>query len=56
MQLRDPMNKVHEAFFGTLGSSTDQKRSDNLMYNLMFNPFDVLEQAPQQKVLGETTT
>jgi hypothetical protein len=56
MRLRDPMNKVHEAFFGTLGSSTDQKRSDNLMYNLMFNPFDVLEQAPQQKVLGETTT
>jgi len=53
-EMRDPKSAITNAFFGTLGSQKDHSRSDEMMYNYMFNPFDLMEQATQQAPMGET--
>ena len=45
LRKQEENNPIAEAFRGTLGTVQDQESSDNIMYNLMFNPFSNFEQA-----------
>lgn len=36
---QDAMHKVKEAFGGTMGTAAEHESRDNMMYNIMFNPF-----------------
>ncbi len=47
-------NKVKEAFMGTLGTAEEHEQSDNMMYNIMFNPFSNHDQAvPPSEINSE---
>jgi len=48
----DQMSETKKAFAGTLGTYEDHQNGDNMMYNLMFNPFDTLKQAIEPKQYG----
>jgi len=51
-RLRDPLDKVHEAVQGTMGSVGMKEDLDELLYNVMFNPFDNFEQAVSPETMG----